>query len=66
MKKKRFIDIPKKTMLIMREAGFTNEQIREYYIEKEKHKNAKLTLLSQIKKNKPIAKIFFGLNTNSM
>lgn len=66
MKKQRFINVPKKTMLIMKEAGFTDDQIKEYYIEKEKQKNAKLTLLKQIKKNKPKARIFFGLNTNSM
>jgi hypothetical protein len=63
--KKVKLDVNKMNAMF-KEAGFTDEQIKAYYVDKEKQARAKLALKKEIKKNKPKAKIFLGLNTNSM
>ena len=66
-KKKKKIKLNSENMTAMfKEAGFTDEQIKAHYIEKEKQAKAKIALKRELEKNKPKAKIFFGLNTNSM
>jgi hypothetical protein len=66
-KKKKKVKLdPKKMAAMFKEAGFTDEQIKDYYIKKEKEARAKIALKKDLEKNKPKARIFFGLNTNSM
>jgi hypothetical protein len=68
MKKK-----PKKVKLdrdkmnaMFKDAGFSDEDIKKYYKNKDREISNKKKLKKQIEKKKPIARIFFGLNTNSM
>jgi hypothetical protein len=63
--KKVKLDVEKMNNMF-KEAGFTDEQIKVHYAEKQKKAKDKVALQREIKKNKPKARIFLGLNTNSM
>lgn len=65
-KKKKVKLNPEKMAAMFKEAGFTDEQIKAHYANKEKEAKAKIALKRELEKNKPKARIFFGLNTNSM
>jgi hypothetical protein len=67
MKKRKKVKLnPEKMAAMFKEAGFTDEKIKAYYIDKEKQARANIALKKEIKKNKPKARIYLGLNTNSM
>jgi len=51
---------------MFKDAGFSDEDIKKYYKNKDREISNKKKLKKQIEKKKPIARIFFGLNTNSM
>jgi hypothetical protein len=66
-KKKKKVKLdPEKMKAMFKEAGFTDEQIKAHYINKEKEEKVKKALKKELEKNKPKARIFLGLNTNSM
>lgn len=55
-----------KMIQVFKEAGFTDEQIKEHYKNKDREKTNKIKQRKEIKKKQPPARIFLGLNTNSM
>jgi CRISPR/Cas system CSM-associated protein Csm2 small subunit len=66
-KKPKKVKLDREKMNTMfKDAGFTDEQIKEYYKNKEREKSNKKKQKKQIEKKQPIARIFLGLNTNSM
>jgi len=63
MKKRKKVKLnPERMAAMFKKAGFTDEQIKAHYKEKEKQVRNKI----ELKKNKPKARIYLGLNTNSM
>lgn len=65
MKKKKVKYDRAKMILIFKEAGFTDEQIEEHFKQKQKLERERIELIRK-QKEKPKARIFKGLNTNSM
>lgn len=51
---------------MLKAAGFSDDEIKKHYEEKEKKEKAHKALMKEITKNKPKARIFGGLNTNAM
>lgn len=66
-KKPKKVKLDKEKMNAMfKDAGFSDQDIKEYYKNKDRELSNKRKLKKQIEKKKPIARIFLGLNTNSM
>lgn len=51
---------------LFKAAGFTDEQIKKHFNNKIGQENARKAKLRDAKKNKPLARIYKGLNTNAM
>ena len=52
---------------LARDAGFTEQQIKDYFAEQDRNINkAKQKKANDKKKGKKKVKIFYGMNTNSM
>lgn len=50
----------------MKAAGFTDQQIKEHFRNRSRQETVRKNKIREAKKNKPLARIYKGLNTNSM
>jgi hypothetical protein len=65
MKKKKVKYDKNKMIALFKEGGFTDEQIEEHFKQKQKLERERTERIKK-QKEKPKARIFKGLNTNSM
>lgn len=66
MKKKAKYKYDKNKMIaLFKEAGFSDEEIKQHFEQKSKAEIERIKLIRK-QKEKPLARIFKGLNTNAM
>lgn len=66
MKKKKKVKYDKAKMIaLFKEGGFSDEEINKHFEQKKKAEADRKELIKK-QKEKPLARIFYGLNTNSM